>query len=75
MNALHCWMPINTEFGHSARFFLSSKTACAEENGPPRLPAPSFVRVELRRTRPSQPCCSGLAETGLGTIYSIPYSS
>jgi hypothetical protein len=74
MNALYCWMPINTEFGHSARFLLSFKTACAGENGPPRLPAPSFVWVELRRT-PSQPRCSNLAETGLSTIYSIPYSS
>ena len=54
MNALHCWMPINTEFGHSARFLLSFKTVCAVENGPPRLPTPSFVWVELRRT-PSQP--------------------
>ena len=47
MNALHCWMPINTEFGHSARFLLSFKTVCAVENGPPRHPAPSFMWVEL----------------------------
>ena len=36
-------MLINTEFGHSARFLFSFKAVCAVENGPPRLPVPSFV--------------------------------
>jgi hypothetical protein len=62
MNALH-WVPINTEFGHSARFLPSFKTVCTVENGPPRPPAPSFVlcgsNSAAHRLSHAVPACLG----------------